>query len=249
MTRTLKTLGLALLAVFALSAVAASAASADLFTSPNNSTFLTGATVTTSGKPTFEPAPGAGGVECAKGTYAGTGTGTSTEEVTVHPVYDGPCTFGGTAPATVNTDGCDYVLTGRTDGGNDATVEVECTSGKEITVSVWIVANHGTEPADVVLHIPGGQLLKGVHYTNKNTAENAAGSETVTVNATVTGIHATCTGEFCFLIGGETFTEGTYTDDVLVTGYADTGGMTQNPITHVWSGTHGSQIHINVSGS
>jgi hypothetical protein len=198
-------------------------------------------------KPTFEPTPGEGGVECAKGTYAGTGTGTSTEEVTVHPVYDGPCTFG-TSVATVNTDGCDYVLTGRTDSGSDATVELKCTTGKEITVSVWIVAAHPSQPADLILHIPGNQLLKGVHYTNKNTAENAAGSETVTVKATITGIHSTCTGEFCFLIGGNNLVSGTYTDDVLVTGYTDTG-MTQNSTTHVWSGTEGSQIHINVSGT
>jgi phosphoribosylaminoimidazole (AIR) synthetase len=79
----------------------------------------------------------------------------------------------------------------------------------------------------VTLHLPGGQLLKGVNYTNKNTAENPAGSETVTIKATVNGIHSTCTGEFCLLVGGETLTEGTYVDDVFVTGYEDIGGFTQ----------------------
>jgi hypothetical protein len=183
-----------------------------------------------------------------QGTYAGTSTGNTTEEITLHPTYDGPCSFG-TVPFTIDTDGCDYVLTGRTDGGADATFSVECTTGKEITITLWIVANHASQPADMVLHIPAQGPLKGIHYTNKNTAENAAGSEAVTVKATVNGIHATCTGEFCFLVGGNTLTEAVYTDDVVVTGYADTGGFTKNSTTHVWSGTHGSQFHISVSGT
>ncbi len=243
----LKTFGVVPLAVFALSAVMASAASADLFTSPNNTTDLTGATV--SGvKPTFEPTPGEGGLECEKGTYAGTSTGTATEEVTVHPVYDGPCSFAGFS-MKVKTDGCDYVLTGRTDGGSDATFEIECTSGRSITIEIWIVSDPAFQPPDLTLHIEGDQLLRGIRITNKNTAENAAGSETETVKATVSGIHATCTGEFCFLVGGEVLTEMTYTDDILFTGYADTGGFTRNSTTHVWSGTHGSQVHISVSGT
>ena len=63
--------------------------------------------------------------------------------------------------------------------------------------------------------------------TNLNTAETGAGNETVTVTATVEGIEATCTGEFCFLVGGEEPSEATYEDDVIVTGYEDTGSFTQ----------------------
>jgi hypothetical protein len=79
--------------------------------------------------------PGEGGITCAKGTYAGTVVGNAVEEVIVHPVYDSPYTFVG-VPATVDTDGCDYVMTGR-----DATLEIECTTGKEISVEYGFSQN------------------------------------------------------------------------------------------------------------
>jgi hypothetical protein len=244
MIRNLKAFGLALIAVFALSAVAASGASAadHEFTSnsQNGLTDLTGET-----EEGVKPTLSAAGieVECEKGTYAGTVEGNSVGEVTVHPTYDGPCKTSISENVDVNTDGCDYKLTGETNEEGDAKVYIECTEGHDITI-------HDTT-FGIVMHIGAQGPLTGAHYNNIE----EVGHEAVTVNATVEGITTTCTdtegttnGGFCFLLEEEGHVNnGFYEDKVEVTGYEDTGNFTKDSTTHVWSGTHGGQVDISVS--
>ena len=234
MTYRLKTLGFALLAVFALSATAASAASAanDLFTSSVEKTDLTGESTL----PTFTFAGVA--VDCETGTYRGTIEANAVEEVTVHPVYEGNCILGGTFPMTINTEGCDLLLTGDTDAGGHASAHIECTSG-EIKITVF-----GDEAHTELLMTIGvpPQTVRGIHYDT--TTVN--GHNALTVTATVEEeVESSCTGEFCFLVGGEGALEpADYTDDVTTTGWEDTGNFTRNSTTHEWSGSHGSQVNI-----
>ena len=239
MTRNLKALGLALLAVFALSAVAASAASAanDVFTSSAAATDLTGH----SEEPAFEIPEGAG-VKCETATYAGTVEGEEVEEVTVHPVYEGNCLTAETFPTTVDTHGCDFILTGDTDANGHASAHIACTSGKEITVTVFESNAH--ENLLLTIHIPS-QTVRGIAY---DTIESG-GHNALTVTATVEEeIESSCsdggTG-FCFLVGGVgPLAPANYTDDVTTTGWLDTGNFTQDSETHTWSGSHGEQVDI-----
>lgn len=236
MIRNLKMLGLALVAVFALSATVASAASAanDLFTSssPNEKTDLTGESTL----PTFTSAGVP--VVCNTGTYRGTIEGAAVGAVTVHPVYETNCLTGGTFPTTVDTQGCDYLLTGDTDANGHATAHIECTSG-EIKITVF-----GDEAHTELLMTIGvpPQTVRGIHYDT--TTVN--GHNALTVTATVEEeVESSCTGEFCFLVGGEGALEpADYTDDVTTTGWEDTGSFTRNSTTHEWSGSHGSQVNI-----
>ena len=238
MTRNLKALGLALLAVFALSAVAASAASAanDVFTSTAATTDLTGHSNNpelTLGEKGKEE-----GVVCETGTYSGKIEGKKVAAATVHPVYEGTCLAFGIFHATVNTDGCDFVLTGDTDANGHASAHIECTNEGEITIAVYETA--AEENTLLTLHIPP-QTVRG---TASDTIE-VNGHDALTVTSTVEKqIHGTCTGEFCFLVGGEEFTEASYYDDVTTTGWEDTGEFTRNSTTHVWSGSHGTQVDI-----
>jgi hypothetical protein len=251
MIRNLKAFGLALIAVFALSAVAASGASATdhtfTSTSGNKLTDLTGET-----EEGVKPVLSAAGVEviCEKGTYAGTVEGNSVGEVTVHPVYDGPCEIPGISEKVdVNTDGCDYRLTGETNEAGDAKVYVECTEGHDITI-------HDTT-FGIVMHIGAQGPLTGAHYTNLNTntkVDNENPAE-VTVDATVEGITTTCTdaegttkGGFCFLLENEgEVNNGFYKDKVIVEGYEDTKTFHMDETTHEWTGEHGDQVHIGVN--
>ena len=234
MTRNLKALGLALLAVFALSAVAASAASAatDVFTSSVEKTDITGHS-TNKSKFTAGGTP----VKCETATYSGTTKSKEVSEVTVHPVYEG-CIAAETFPATVDTHGCDYRLTGDTVEGH-ASAHIECTSGA-IKITVFETAAH--ENLLMTISVPP-QTVRGIAYDTK---EDEAGHKYLTVTSTVEGeIESTCEGEFCFLVGGEGELEpASYDDDVTTTGWKDEGTFTRDETTHTWSGTHGAQVNI-----
>ncbi len=246
MTRNLKVLGLALVAILAMSAVAASAASAkqDLFTSDSNAeTVLTGTTdKDASGNPIpgeFLSQPEGGAkVSCKHAEYKGVVPDNSEPSVTVHPKYK-ECEGPGGAAATVTTDGCNYILTGSTHknakGEEHATTQLECTTGKTITVAVAGVCT---------LHF-GTQSPKGDGVTYTHATENS--KNTVTVHATVSGISFSKTGGFCFLVPGGT--NGVLKETIEVTGYQ---GSTTKPATeaeetsHDYRYTDSNQVNITV---
>jgi hypothetical protein len=239
MTTDLKALGLALVAALALGAAAAPAASATdhRFTSNsgNGKTDLTGESEEGS-SPTFSAA----GIEkiCDKGTYAGTVVGNNVGEVTVHPEYDQPCEIPGLSEeADVNTDGCDFRLTGETNVNGDAKVYIECTEGHTITTTDTTFG--------ITTHIKEQGPLTGAHYNN---IQEHNGHDAVTVDMTLEGITYSCTGAFCFLLENEgNGNDGTFKDKVIVTGYEDTEAFDMVETTHEWTGEHGDQVDIGVS--
>ena len=141
-------------------------------------------------------------------------------------------------PATVDTQGCDFLLTGDTVNGH-ASAHIECTNGDEIKVTVFFDEAHTELKATI--HIPP-QTVRGIAYDTTT----VGGHNALTVTATVEEeVESTCTGEFCFLLGGEgALPPASYEDDVTTTGWEDTGNFTRNSTTHEWSGSHGSQVNI-----
>jgi hypothetical protein len=136
MKRNLKTLGLALAAVFAFSAVAASAASAHyVFTPGANPAIVTGSQI--GGKATnfFQITSTGAKVECEHADYIGTTEGLEVNEVKVHPTYT-ECSALGSFAATIDTKGCDYLLTGETDLEEHGKVHVICNAGKSIQITI-----------------------------------------------------------------------------------------------------------------
>lgn len=230
MTRNLKALGLALVAVFAMSAVVASAASAqDKFTTANgNPAYLHGEQVGPIAENQFGINHTENLVHCENATFESTGTvANGAEKAVVHPTYTG-CTspFG---EATVDTTGCDYVLTGTTEthektetGGTetDATVNLECPGGEGVIKVTSAGCTMTMSPAS-------NQNLLGVTYTNEGSGSTAD----VKVHVTVDKIHLTA--NFICQLGGlpATSESGYLTETVTVKGYQ--GEDKPNPANQV----------------
>ena len=156
MTRNLKALGLALVAVFAMSALAAGSASAAEFHSEGENTTVKASQVTTH---VFKTT--AGEVTCAKATFEGNQAAKTASSITVNASYT-ECHinfFGTKVSATVNMNGCDYVLyaANKADVVTAAgcTVEVGAQTGKT-TVNY---SNNGT-------HIDISPNLTGLVYNH-----------------------------------------------------------------------------------
>lgn len=141
--RNLKILGLALVAVFAMSALGASMASADDLTSE-----VVGGVQLHGTNESAEPdqfTTTAGTVTCKEVTYDVETVTTPTTSVTAKPTYptfqkDGVthnCTVAG-LPATVVTNGCDFLFT--VNGGTSTVgdVAVKCPAGAEITATAVV---------------------------------------------------------------------------------------------------------------
>ncbi len=220
MIRNLKVLGLALAAVFAMSAMAAQAAmaSGELFHSDEDPTVIT-ASNAGFGNHVFT----AGGisVECENATFTGTQSGTTGEELTVHPTYSGNCTAAGVVAATVTTTGCNYILYSET-GENthtsttDAPVKIECEEGKKITI----------DAAKCRITIDPNQTVRGVKYVGEG---GTTETEDLRVVASVDTIgyeaeNLTGLGFKCGTLGfetGVTLTNASYTGTVTAKGYED----------------------------
>ncbi|HEX6665458.1 MAG TPA: hypothetical protein VF081_02555 [Solirubrobacterales bacterium] len=199
--KSIKTLGLALVAVLAMSAVVASAASAANFMSEGNVEASVEANQSTTHVFSIEGQE----VTCTTAQFKTAGLIKSpASSVTVHPVYTG-CTAFGFVGSTVTTTGCDYVLTapGTVESGKvGGTIEVKCGAGSKIV----IVA--GTCEVTVAAQ----------SFTKGLTFENVASSpKTMTLKAAVTGIASTKVkdGFLCPLTGTGAAT-GTYTGNTLI---------------------------------
>jgi hypothetical protein len=214
MIRNLKVLGLALVAVFAMSAVAASAASAQngIFTSDGPAT-LTG-TNTEPTKPLENSLTAFGKpVTCPNALYTGHEVGSTTKgvpngatEITLTPHY-GVCAVEA-FPATVDMNGCDYVLalratTGIADQYNLHST-VKCPVGKHIVVTLFTnAAGHtASNPfCDITIteNAAGYTGLKVKDTTNKTlditgTIEGIAADKEI-ISGTTTDIGILCPKE------------------------------------------------------
>jgi hypothetical protein len=197
MIRNLKALGLALVAVLAITAVSASAAqAAHRFTSESSVTFLKGEQKTENVFTT-----NGGTVRCTTARFeSGELKGTELSSVTVHPTYSG-CTAFGFIGATVNTEGCNYIIDAAGEG-EMGTSTIECEAGHEIVVTA------GTCTVKVPAQTPGTPT---VDFTNEGSGATAS----ILVTATVEKIKYTSSGGIC----GASGENGTYTGTVLTKGF------------------------------
>jgi hypothetical protein len=189
MTRNLKALGLALVAVFAMSALVTSAASAAEFHSEGENTTVTASQVNTH---VFKTT--AGEVTCAKATFSGTQAAKTASSITVNATYS-ECHinfFGSKVSATVNMNGCDYVLY----ASNKA--DIVCPAGKKIVVSA----------AGCTVEVGGQTGKTTVSYTNKE-------NKHIDITPNLTGISYNHTGFTC---GTGSGTTGTYTGTTTASG-------------------------------
>lgn len=203
--RTLKALGIALMAALAMSAVVAAAAQAKdtgNFTEANGEypAHLTGEDE--AGKLNAFTTPGVSAdaaVECSEATYTGE-LEKEAFEVTITPTYHG-CENQEGRDVTVTTNGCAYIFDG------NGTVDIECPDGKEIEVHVYSFfdPNHeGTPVCTVKVPEEGNQNLHKVTYTNEEGK--------VTVEGTVEEITYTWEG----LCGSGEASDGVYHVNVIV---------------------------------
>lgn len=211
MIKNLKVLGLALVALVALSAAMASAASADNFTATEAPVTVTGEQ---DGGAVLDKFTVDGGtVECKKTTYVGTSAVVTFSTLTVTPTYH-ECTFIGLA-ATVNMNGCDYLLHINTAAGNTTgTVDIVCEAGKEITVTAPSV---GT--AKCIVHIPPKVGLGTITYSKVG----AGTTEEVTGVINIAGIgYSQTAGEGLGKCASAlNTTNGTYVGKAIFTGEND----------------------------
>ncbi len=207
MIRSLKLLGLALVAALAINAVAVGMASADVLTSEKSVTTLTG---TQEGEDVFEV--DGGKVTCTHVTYSGTLTASSSSSVTVTPTYTG-CTFVGLA-ATVTMNGCDYLVTINSAVGNTTgNVDIVCPTGNEVTVTAPSI---GT--AKCIVHVPPQNNLTTSTGTNLT---GAGTTKELTLDINITNISYSQTKGTAETGNCETkdnTTGGKYTGKALITG-------------------------------
>jgi hypothetical protein len=204
MMRNLKALGLALFAVLALGALAVASASAagEQFHADVEPSVLTG---TNEGEGNHVFKAGEAEVVCTTAKFAGTTSTKTTTSQNVHPTYSG-CTFLGSA-ATVDTAGCNYVLSSEVGAGGVAPVEISCTGTNKIKVTgAGCTLSFGSQLTE------GGATYKTLATTPKTVTSTSNTKATFTKSG--------------LLCGAVTGTVGTYTGSVITKTYEDKGGPT-----------------------
>ena len=228
MTRNLKPLGMSLVAMFAVSALVTSSASAvDVVTTGKSPAMLTGV-----GHNHVFSAHSTPKFECTTAKFAATVTN-GASEITADALYEGTLNAtphtdhhcnSSSGTATIDMNGCGYILTGETTGtapaghtaGKDATVWLECPGSNKIQI---------TSSLGITLSIPAQTpTTGGVSYTN---VASHNGNSAVAVKATVTGVTTTCAGTFLCTLGGYPHhsNQWQYTGDVTMTAYENTEGL------------------------
>jgi hypothetical protein len=200
--RKIKILGLTLVAIFALTAVAASAASAHEVTAGAYEANVSGEQTTTN-----TLSNGVREVTCANATFTGALTAAA-PSITFVPVYTN-CTGNASTTATIDMNGCDYIVTPTAASGiaNNASVTVNCTGTNEITITIWATGKAHTEAKLCTLGVPHQTVL--AKYTN-----TANGIDLVFAANTLTVKRLEGTAVNC---GKESTTAGTYTGTVAAT--------------------------------
>src|SRR5215218_10217192 len=217
--RNLKIFGLAFVAVLAMSAVAVSAASADdKRTAEVYPTTLTGG-----------PDPGAaadlfvttaGNVTCPNPTYDATVAGPTTT-IEISPNYGLGCKALG-FPATIDVNGCTYLVHLTAGTTTEGTVDIKCPAGKEITVT----ANPAEAPHNLtpkcVIHVKEQLGLGTLKITNVGVAT----TRELTLDINIEKIHYTHTSGAGLGTGLGACTAGTGTTGTLTAKATVTGEKT-----------------------
>jgi hypothetical protein len=201
MTRSLKTLGLAVLAITAMSAVMASAANAAAFTGAGGKNAM----ITVDQTVTNEFLVETGIVKCAAFKIPPKTVVNGSTTVQVHPEY-GNCKAFGVA-ATVNTTGCDYLI--HLEAGGASKTDVVCTGANQITVDANPALN-------CVVTVGSQNGLTGVSYANG--ASDVVQTVDVTNQIVYKEVGPNCK------TNGVTSANGTYKGTNTITGFEDVAG-------------------------
>lgn len=224
MIRTLKVLGLAMLAIGALSAVSAAGAQAETLFHCTVEPCISTGTSEAGTKDKFEASGFS--VEC-HGSFASTSIHTTETTILVDPTYT-ECESS-LGAATVDTTGCYYTFRSHTTPSGHLPVDVTCEGTNTIKVTA-----------------PGCTLSFGSQTTNGGAkATNIGSGSTADITLDTTTIATfSKSGSFCFVISGDT---GTYTSTSTVQGWGDNAGAGQGctglPAQH-FSCTEGAQAGI-----
>jgi hypothetical protein len=228
MTRSLKALGLAMVAMLALGAVLASAASAapKLTSASNEYPVVLEGSQSTKHKFTL---PGNRTFECTTVKFVGeikSKAEAETSKATVAPTYEG-CTatiLGNIDPVTVTLNGCTYQLSLTEEAASAGyeyagAVKIQCPAGKSIEVHVWEnTTKHTNNEATLCTYSIGeqGPLTKIDYKLNEKNANGEA--TTGNINATVANI-ATTRVSGTLTNCGAASQVATYEGDTLVEGF------------------------------
>lgn len=229
MTRMLKALGLAVAATAALVAMMAPAAQAETgaLTAPMYPAIVTGEQMP---GVTFDFGPGPGRtVECATSDLSATLFG-PTDPVTLKPIYGGCISQPGGFPATVTTNGCDYLL-GVSKPGTTGIVPpttgrmqawLNCPAGQQLEIHVYEnAALHAANVSTCTYDVgPQGPVPAGIYHNTPGPPADVL----ATVNATFNGLS---TIGPAFICGGNAFEfiPVTLTGNYTLRGYQDFGGV------------------------
>jgi hypothetical protein len=159
MMRSIKILGITLLAVFVIAALTVSTASADGLTSEASSVRLTGSQIAENNNVLTTTA---GTTKCKAATYTAASVATPATTVTVTPKYTECNVMGFSSHEPIDMNGCDYLLhvPATTEAGTGS-ADIVCPAGKEITITAISV---GT--LKCTTHIPPQAGLSKMTYTN-----------------------------------------------------------------------------------
>lgn len=248
MFRNLKAFSLVLAAAATLGAMGAQGASATAehsFAAEDGPVVFTGHNE--SGQNTVWSFNGAA-IECATATLEATASQILTDMMTLHPKYSS-CTALGTG-ATVNTDGCNYILDSDTtthlhsvSDNEDAAVRLECEASHHVTL---VVPGCTLRVDDEHASVPVNQSLHGVTYAPISSSSR----DSFTLTWTLSTVHYTAMNSVCALYGipKGTRTDGTVTGKTTLTGYEDSTVLSGSTTAgRTWS--HGAQVGIGFSTS
>jgi hypothetical protein len=227
MTRMLRALGLAVAATAALVAIMAPAAQAETgaLTAAEYPTIITGEQMP---GVSFDIGAGAARtVECATADLSSTLVG-PTDPVTLKPIYAGCISNPGAFPATVTTNGCDYLLGVSKPGTTGTPVTtgkmqawLNCPAGQQLEIHVYeTAAKHAANNSTCTYDVgPQGPVPAGIYH---NTPGAVPTDVLATVSAPFNGLN---TIGPAFICGGNAF-EGipvNLTGKYTLRGYQDFG--------------------------
>jgi hypothetical protein len=226
---------LCLVSMVAAAGVAASASASYVLTPGANPAILTGSQIGGKATNVLEITSRGTKVECEGASYIGTTEGTEVTEVKVHPTYTGCAAFG--IAATIDTKGCDLLLTGETDAEKHGRVHVICNVGHVIEITIPTISCtlkiHEQTPTE------GGLTYRNV----------VVGPSDVEATASIKGITYERVGNGVLCAAGAP-SEGNDTDlstKVTVKSFEDKG-CTGNLTEETLSCSEGSQVGLVVQG-
>jgi hypothetical protein len=193
----LKALGLALfasLAIGAVSVVSATGATGGHFTSSTNWTTLSGSEIGGTASNYLEGTSEGPLITCPenKTTYTANVSATTVTQITVAPTYPNPCQIAdssvGIGPASIDMNGCDFMLTVETSAPAHTVLHLVCPAGTEVKVT-FDPPVFGSCTIDYPSQTPtsGGVVYTATEHSGKASLRLDITAEGITSNETPSG--------------------------------------------------------------